>query len=122
MWDYIVIEDNEDVKVFCVGEFFFVEGMFKFDFEKIWMFEGYFDEMESKWDELMVEEINVYVEMMNEVLGERRVFYDVYFFGFDRNMVYIIIDIYVFYYFVGIFEGEEKEFLDEVVEVLFRYI
>jgi hypothetical protein len=122
LWDYVAIEDNEDVKVFRVGEFPFVEGMLKLDLEKIRTLEEYFDEMESKWDELTVEEINAYVEMMNEALGEKRVFYDAYSLGLDRNTAYIIIDVHALHYLAGILEGEEKELLDEAAEVLLRYI
>jgi hypothetical protein len=122
LWDSIAIEDNEDVKVFRVGEFPFVEGMLKLDLEKIRTLEKYFDEMESKWDELTVEEINAYVELMNEALGEKRVFYDAYSLGLDRNTAYIIIDVHALHYLAGILEGEEKELLDEAAEVLLKYI
>ncbi|WP_297506884.1 hypothetical protein [Thermococcus sp.] len=122
LWDYIGIKDDEGVKVFRVGEFPFVEGTLKLDLEKIRIIERYFDEMESRLDELTVEEINYFVEMLNDALGEERVYYDAYNLGLDRNTAYIILNIASVHYLETILEGRDKELFEEAIGALLKYL
>jgi hypothetical protein len=122
LWDSIGIEDGEGVKVFRVGEFPFVEGILNLDLETIRILERYFDEMESRWDELTVEEINYFVEMMNEALGREIVYYDAYSFGLDRNTAYIILNLVSLNYLEGVLDGSDKEIFERAVEILLKYL
>ncbi|WP_297477918.1 hypothetical protein [Thermococcus sp.] len=122
LWDYIGVRDAEGVKVFRVGEFPYFEGTLKVDLETLRIMERYFDEMESRWDELTVEEINYFVEMLNEALGEERVYYDAYSLGLDRNTAYIILDLASLHYLDSILEGRDREIFEEAVELLMKYV
>ncbi|ASJ02818.1 hypothetical protein A3L09_05885 [Thermococcus profundus] len=122
LWNNIAVRDEEGLKVFRVGEFPFVEGTLKLDLETIKTLEEYFDEMESKWDELSVEDIANFVDLMNEALGEKRVYYDAYDLGLDRNTAYVILDISAVHYLESVLDGEEKELFEEAVEVLLKYV
>ena len=122
MWDYIGIKDEEGVKVFRVGEFPFVEGTLKLDLEKIRILERYFDEMESRLDDLTVEEINYFVEMLNDALGEEMVYYDAYNLGLERNTAYIILNIASVHYLETILEGRDKELFEEAIETILKYV
>lgn len=122
LWDSIAVRDDEGVKLFRVGEFPYFEGTLKVDLETLRIMERYFDELESRWDELTVEEINYFVEMLNEALGEERVYYDAYSLGLDRNTAYIILNLVALNYLEGILDGREKELFEEAVDVLLKYI
>ena len=122
LWDYVGVRDEEGVKVFRVGEFPYFEGTLKVDLETLRVMERYFDEMESKWDELTVEEINYFVEMLNEALGEERVYYDAYSLGLDRNTAYVILNLASLHYLDSILEGRDREIFEEAVELLMRYV
>ncbi|AIU70321.1 hypothetical protein TEU_08245 [Thermococcus eurythermalis] len=122
LWDSIAVRDDEGVKLFRVGEFPYFEGTLKVDLETLRIMERYFDELESRWDELTVEEINYFVEMLNEALGEERVYYDAYSLGLDRNTAYIILNLVALNYLEGILDGRDKELFEEAVDVLLKYI
>jgi len=122
LWDYVGVRDEEGVKVFRVGEFPYFEGTLKVDLETLRVMERYFNEMESKWDELTVEEINYFVEMLNEALGEERVYYDAYSLGLDRNTAYVILNLASLHYLDSILEGRDREIFEEAVELLMRYV
>ncbi|WP_456367904.1 hypothetical protein [Thermococcus sp.] len=122
LWDYVGVQDEEGVKVFRIGEFPFVEGTLKLDLDRIRILEQYFDEMESRRDELTVEEINYFVEMLNEALGEERVYYDAYSLGLDRNTAYIIVNLVALNYLEGVLEGKDREIFEEAVEALLKYV
>ena len=122
LWDYVGVRDEEGVKVFRVGEFPYFEGTLKVDLETLRVMERYFDEMESKWDELTVEEINYFVEMLNEALGEERVYYDAYSLGLDRNTAYVILNLASLHYLDSILEGRDREIFEEAVELLMGYV
>ncbi|AJC72341.1 hypothetical protein X802_09430 [Thermococcus guaymasensis DSM 11113] len=122
LWDQIGIRDEESVKVFRVGEFPFVEGLLNLELEKIRVLESYFDEMESKWDELSVEDIANYVDLMNDTLGEERVYYDAYSLGLDRNTAYLILNIVALTYLEGVLDGEDREIFEGAVELLLKYL
>ena len=121
LWDSIAVRDDEGIKLFRVGEFPYFEGTLKLDLETLRTMERYFDELESRWDELTVEEINYFVEMLNEALGEERVYYDAYFLGLDRNTAYIIINLVALNYLESVLEGKDKEVFEEAVSVLLKY-
>ncbi len=122
LWDYVGVRDEEGVKVFRVGEFQYFEGTLKLGLETLRVMERYFDEMESKWDELTVEEINYFVEMLNEALGEERVYYDAYSLGLDRNTAYVILNLASLHYLDSILEGRDREIFEEAVDLLMRYV
>ncbi len=122
LWDYVGVREEEGVKVFRVGEFPYFEGTLKVDLETLRVMERYFDEMESKWDELTVEEINYFVEMLNEALGEERVYYDAYSLGLDRNTAYVILNLASLHYLDSILEGRDREIFEEAVELLMGYV
>jgi len=122
LWDYIGIQDEDGVKVFRIGEFPYFRGSLNLDLETLRVMERYFDELESRWDELTVEEISYFVEMLNEALGEERVYYDAYSLGLDRNTAYIIIDIASLHYLDSILEGKDREVFEEAVELLMKYV
>ncbi|WP_297499696.1 hypothetical protein [Thermococcus sp.] len=122
LWDYVGIKDDEGVKVFRVGEFPFVEGTLKVDLETLRIMERYFEEMESRLDELTVEEINYFVEMLNDALGEERIYYDAYRLGLDRNTAYIILNIASVHYLETILEGRDRELFEEAIGTLLKYL
>jgi len=122
LWDSIAVKDDEGIKLFRLGEFPYFEGTLRLDLETLRIMERYFDELESRLDELTVEEINYFVEMLNEALGEERVYYDAYSLGLDRNTAYIILDLVALNYLEGILEGKDREIFEEAVEVLLKYI
>ncbi len=122
LWDQIGIRDEDSVKVFRVGEFPFVEGLLNLELEKIRVLESYFDEMESKWDELSVEDIANYVDLMNDALGEERVYYDAYSLGLDRNTAYLILNIVALTYLEGVLDGEDREIFEGAVGLLLKYL
>ncbi|ASJ00683.1 hypothetical protein [Thermococcus gorgonarius] len=122
LWDQIGIRDNEGLKVFRVGEFPFVEGTLKLDLETIRVLERYFDEMESKWDELSVEDIAYFADLINDALGKEIVVYDAYDLGLDRNTAYIILNLVNLQYLDGILDGEDREIFERSVELLLQYI
>ena len=72
LWDTIGIQDDEGIKVFRVGEFQMVRGSLNLPVEKIFTLERFFDEMESKWDELSVEDIKYFVRRSHERKPGRR--------------------------------------------------
>ncbi len=122
LWDSIAIRDEEGVKVFRLGEFPYVEGTLNLDLETLRVMERYFDEMESKWDELTVEEINYFVEMLNETLGREMVFYDAYALGLNRGQAYIIINLRALQYLEHVVDAEDREIFEDAVAVLMGYI
>ncbi|NJD99278.1 hypothetical protein E3E26_05710 [Thermococcus sp. LS1] len=122
LWDYIGIQDEEGVKIFRVGEFPYFEGTLKLDLETLRIMERYFDEMESKWDELRVEDIAYFVEMLNEALGREIVFYEAYDLGLDRNTAYIILNLLNLQYLESVVEGTDREIFEEAVQMLMKYI
>ncbi|WP_461866901.1 hypothetical protein [Thermococcus sp.] len=122
LWDSIAIRDEEGVKVFRIGEFPYVEGTLNVDIETLRIMERYFDEMESKWDELRVEEINYFVEMLNKALGRDMVFYDAYALGLDRGQAYIIVNLRALQYLEHVVDAEDREIFEDAIAVLMRYI
>ncbi|NJE84615.1 hypothetical protein E3E23_01990 [Thermococcus sp. CX2] len=122
LWDYIGIQDEEGVKIFRVGEFPYFEGTLKLDLETLRIMERYFDEMESKWDELRVEDIAYFVEMLNEALGREIVFYEAYDLGLDRNTAYIILNLLNLQYLESVVEGTDREIFEEAVGMLMEYV
>ncbi|MDI3476268.1 MAG: hypothetical protein PWQ79_1588 [Thermococcaceae archaeon] len=122
LWDYVGIQDEDGIKIFRIGEFPYVEGVLKLDLETIRTLERYFDEMESRWDELSVEEINYFVEMMNEALGRELVYYEAYSLGLDRNTAYIILNIANIHYLEGVLDGSDREVFERAVEILLQYV
>ncbi|WP_457751973.1 hypothetical protein [Thermococcus sp.] len=122
LWDTLGIRDNEGVRLFRLGEFPYIEGTLKLSVETLRTLERYLDEMESKWDEISVEEINYFVEMLNEALGEERVYYDAYSLGLDRNTAYIILNLVSLKYLESVLEGEDREVFEEAIETLLKYI
>jgi hypothetical protein len=116
------IRDEEGVKIFRVGEFPYVEGTLKVDLETLRTLERYFDEMESKWDDLTTDEINYFIEMLNEALGEERVYYEAYDLGLDRNEAYIILNIKGLYYLEHVVDAEDRHVLEEAVSLLMKYV
>lgn len=122
LWDYIGIQDEEGVKIFRVGEFPYFEGTLKLDLETLRIMERYFDEMESKWDELRVEDIAYFVEMLNEAIGREIVFYEAYDLGLDRNTAYIILNLLNLQYLESVVEGTDREIFEEAVGMLMEYV
>ncbi len=122
LWDYVGVQDEEGVKVFRVGEFSYAEGTLKVDLETLRTLERYFDEIESKWDELSVDDIAYFVDMLNEALGREMVFYEAYALGLDRNTAYIILNVASIHYLDSILEGKDREIFEEAVHSLMRYI
>ncbi len=122
LWDYIGVRDEEGLKIFRVGEFPYFEGTLKVDLETLRVMERYFNEMESKWDELTVEEINYFVEMLNEALGREVVYYEAYDLGLDRDTAYIILNIANLHYLESVLEGEDQKIFEEAVELLMKYV
>ena len=122
LWDSIAVRDDEGIKLFRVGEFPYFKGTLKLDLETLRIIERYFEELESRWDELTVEEINYFVEMLNEALGEERVYYDAYSLGLDTNTAYIILDLVALNYLESVLDGKDRELFQEAVSVLLKYI
>lgn len=122
LWDYIGIQDEEGIKIFRVGEFPYFEGTLKLDLETLRVMERYFDEMESKWDELRVEDIAYFVEMLNEALGREIVFYEAYDLGLDRDTAYIILNLVSLHYLESVLDGKDREIFEEAVQMLMKYI
>ena len=122
LWDYIGVQDEEGVKIFRLGEFPYFEGTLRLDLETLRVMERYFDEMESKWDELRVEDIAYFVEMLNEALGKEIVYYEAYDLGLDRNTAYIILNLVSLHYLESVLDGRDREIFEEAVEILTRYL
>jgi len=122
LWDYIGIQDEEGVKVFRIGEFPYFRGSLNLDLETLRVMERYFDELESRWDELTVEEINYFVEMLNETLGREIVYYEAYDLGLDRDTAYIILNIVNLHYLESVLEGEDRKIFEEAVGLLMKYV
>jgi len=122
LWDYIGIRDDEGIKVFRIGEFPYIEGILKVDLDILKILEQYFDEMESKWEDLTTDEINYFVEMLNDALGEHRVYYEAHDLGLERNEAYVILNIKGLYYLENVVDGEDRHVLDEVVSILTKYM
>jgi hypothetical protein len=122
LWDSIGIQDRDGVKIFRVGEFPFAEGTLNLDLEEIRLLERYFDELESKWDELSVEDIKHFVDLMNEAMGREIVIYEAYDLGLDRNTAYILLNIVNVHYLDSILEGEDREIFEGALELLLKYI
>ncbi|AIF69651.1 hypothetical protein PAP_06265 [Palaeococcus pacificus DY20341] len=122
LWDYIGIQDDEGMKIFRLGEFPYVEGTLKIDIEKLRLLEKYFDEMESKWDEITTDEIAHFVKMINMALGEERVFYDAYELGLGRGEAYLIINIKALHYLDHVVDAEDRDVFEEAVQLLMEYL
>ncbi|USS40390.1 hypothetical protein NF865_08770 [Thermococcus aggregans] len=122
LWDYVGVRDEDGVKIFRVGEFPYVEGTLKVDLETLRTLERYFDEMESRWDDLTTDEINYFVKMLNEALGEERVYYEAYDLGLDRDEAYIILNIKGLYYLENVVDAEDRHILEEAVSLLMKYV
>lgn len=123
LWDYVALQDEEGIKIFRIGEFPYVEGTLRIDIGELRILERYFDELESKWEELTTEEIDYFVKMLNEALGEERVFYEAYDLGLDKNEAYIVLNIKALHYLERVVIDEnDKEILDEAVKLLIKYI
>jgi len=122
LWDYIGVQDEEGVKIFRLGEFPYFEGTLRLNLETLRVMERYFDEMESKWDELRVEDIAYFVEMLNEALGKEIVYYEAYDLGLDRNTAYIILNLVSLHYLESVLDGRDREIFEEAVEILTRYL
>ncbi|MCD6558369.1 MAG: hypothetical protein J7K57_00575 [Palaeococcus sp.] len=122
LWDYIGIRDYEGIKVFRLGEFPYVEGALKIEIEKLRIMERYFDEMESKRDEITTEEIAYFVKMMNEELGVDLVFYEAYDLGLNRNDAYLIINVKALNYLEHVVDAEDREIFEDAVRLLMALI
>ncbi|NJE42335.1 hypothetical protein [Thermococcus sp. GR6] len=122
LWDYIGIQDEEGIKIFRVGEFPYFEGTLRLDLETLRVMERYFDEMESKWDELRVEDIAYFVEMLNEALGRNIVIYEAYDLGLDRDTAYVILNLVSLHYLESVLDGKDREIFEEAVQMLMKYI
>lgn len=122
LWDYVGVQDGEGVKVFRVGEFPYFRGTLKLDLETLRVMERYFDEMESKRDELSVEDIAHFVDLINEALGKEIVYYEAYDLGLEGNTAYVIFNIANLYYLEGVLDEEDREAFEEAVEILLRYL
>ncbi|AAL81041.1 hypothetical protein PFDSM3638_04585 [Pyrococcus furiosus DSM 3638] len=122
LWDTIGIQDDEGIKIFRVGEFQMVRGSLNLPVEKIFTLERFFDEMESKWDELSVEDIKYFVDLMNESLGEERVYYDAYDLGLERGEAYIVINLRSLQYLDHVVDVEDREAFEWALSTLMKYI
>ncbi|WP_048151960.1 hypothetical protein [Palaeococcus ferrophilus] len=122
LWDYVGVRDDEGVKVFRLGEFPYVEGVLRVDIEKLRIMERYFDEMESKWDEITPEEIKYFVGLLNEELGEEMVYYEAYDLGLDRDEAYIILNVSALHYLDHVVDAEDRDVFEEAVALLMEYI
>ncbi|WP_048058344.1 hypothetical protein [Pyrococcus yayanosii] len=122
LWDSIAVRDDEDVKVFRIGQFQFVRGALKLDIEPLMKLERFMDEMESKRDELSVEDIRYFVDIMNEALGEERVYYDAYDLGLDRNEAYMIINLRALQYLDHVVDVEDREAFEWALNTLMKYL
>lgn len=122
LWDYVAVQDDEGIKIFRIGEFPYVEGTLKVNIDELRILERYFDELESKWEELTTDEIDYFVKMLNEALGEERVFYEAYDLGLDRSEAYVILNIKALHYLERVIDENDKESLDEAVRLLIKYI
>ena len=122
LWDSIAVRDEEGIKLFRIGEFPYFKGTLKLDLERLRIMEHYFDELESRWDELTVEDVYHFVEMINETLGEERVYYDAYSLGLDRNTAYIIINLVSINYLESVLKGTDREVFEEAVGALLKYL
>ncbi|HIP88968.1 MAG TPA: hypothetical protein EYH24_03220 [Thermococcus paralvinellae] len=122
LWDYIGIQDDEGIKIFRIGEFPYIEGTLKVDYETLRTLERYFDEIESHRDDLSVEEISYFIEMLNEALGREIVFYEAYDLGLNRNEAYLILNIKALHYLDRVVDVEDRGVLDEAVRLLMKYV
>ena len=121
-WDYIGIQDDEGIKIFRIGEFPYIEGTLKVDYETLRILERYFDEIESHRDDLSVEEISYFIEMLNEALGREIVFYEAYDLGLNRNEAYLILNIKALHYLDRVVDVEDRGVLEEAVRLLMKYV
>ncbi|USG99365.1 hypothetical protein K1720_07455 [Thermococcus argininiproducens] len=122
LWDYVGIRDEEGIKIFRIGEFPYVEGTLRIDLDTLKILERYFDEIESRWEDLTTSEINYFVEMLNDALGEELVYYEAYGLGLERNEAYIILNIKGLYYLENVIDMEDRSILDEAVSLLMKYM
>jgi len=122
LWDYIGIQDDEGIKIFRIGEFPYIEGTLKVDYETLRILERYFDEIESHRDDLSVEEISYFIEMLNEALGREIVFYEAYDLGLNRNEAYLILNIKALHYLDRVVDVEDRGVLEEAVRLLMKYV
>ncbi|NJE25515.1 hypothetical protein E3E22_02540 [Thermococcus sp. MV5] len=122
LWDYIGIRDEESIKIFRIGEFPYVEGTLRIDLDTLKILERYFDEIESRWDDLTTSEINYFVEMLNDALGKELVYYEAYGLGLERNEAYIVLNIKGLYYLENVVDMEDRSILDEAVSLLMKYV
>ncbi|AEC52593.1 hypothetical protein PNA2_1678 [Pyrococcus sp. NA2] len=122
LWDTIGIKDGEDVKVFRVGEFQYVRGTLSLEPKKMFTLERYFDELESKWDELSVDDIKYFVDLMNEALGEEIVYYEAYDLGLERGEAYIIINLLALEYLDHVIDVEDRDAFEWALNTLMKYL
>ena len=122
LWDYIGIQDDEGIKIFRIGEFPYIEGTLKVDYETLRILERYFDEIESHRDDLSVEEISYFIEMLNEALGREIVFYEAYDLGLNRNEAYLILNIKALHYLDRVVDVEDRGVLEEAVRLLMKCV
>ena len=122
LWDTVGIRDNDDIKVFRIGEFQWVKGTLNLEPEKLFTLEKYFDELESKWDELSVDDVKYFVDLTNEALGEERVYYEAYDLGLKRGEAYLIINLLALEYLDHVIDVEDREAFDWALNMLMKYL
>ncbi|CAB49914.1 hypothetical protein [Pyrococcus abyssi] len=122
LWDTVGIKDNDDIKVFRVGEFQWVKGTLNLEPEKLFTLERYFDELESKWDELTPEDIKYFVDLMNEALGEERVYYEAYDLGLNRGEAYVVINLFALEYLDHVVDVDDREAFEWALNTLMKYL
>ncbi|ASJ16599.1 hypothetical protein A3L04_05710 [Thermococcus chitonophagus] len=122
LWDTVGIRDNDDVKIFRVGEFQFIKGTLNLPVEKIFTLERFFDELESKWDEISVEDIKYFVDLINEALGEERVYYDAYDLGLKRGEAYLVINLRALQYLDHVIDVDDRDAFEWALNTLMKYI
>ncbi|WP_457753542.1 hypothetical protein [Thermococcus sp.] len=122
LWDYVEIQDDEGIKIFRIGEFPYIEGALKVDYGTLRILERYFDEIESRWSDLSVEEIDYFIRMLNEALEREIVFYEAYDLGLNRDEAYLILNIKALHYLDRVVDAEDREVLEEAVRLLMKYV
>jgi len=122
LWDYVGIQDDEGIKIFRIGEFPYIEGTLKVNYETLRTLERYFDEIESRWSDLSVKETDYFIEMLNEALGREIVFYEAYDLGLSRNEAYLILNIKALHYLDRVVDAEDRKVLEEAVGLLMKYV